>query len=134
MEGHIFISKLDAAKRQLEIAIRLFLNNEDPISIHTLSAASHTILRDLCRKQGKESTLKDVMIKRTKPEKKDEVVKMFNEAENFFKHANKDPDQLLKFHPEETEWFLWDVGKMYIELTKDYPPIVKVFLVWFHSK
>ena len=130
----MFVSKLDSAKRQLEIAIRLFLNNEDPISIHTLSAASHTVLRDLCKKQGKESILKDVMVKITRPEKTKEFRESLSKAENFFKHADKDPAKLIKFHPDETEWFLWDVCKMYVGLTNDNPPIIKVFNVWFHSK
>ena|SRR5436305_13488939 len=41
------ISKLDAARRQLETAILLYFNEADPVSIHTLAAASHEILRDL---------------------------------------------------------------------------------------
>lgn len=131
---HILISKLDAAKRQLDMAIRLFLNQEDPISIHTLSAASHTILRDLSKQQQKESTLKDTMVKMGKPERQKDLEKMFNKAENFFKHANRDADTLLKFYPEETEWFIWDVCGMYLNLTNDNTPLIKVFNVWFNSK
>jgi len=37
------ISKLDAAKRQLETAIRLYFNEADPVSVHTLAGAAHTI-------------------------------------------------------------------------------------------
>lgn len=34
----VYISKLDAALRQLQVAIRLFVIGGDPISIHTLAS------------------------------------------------------------------------------------------------
>jgi hypothetical protein len=37
------ISKLDAAKRQLEVAIRLYFYFGDPVAIHTLTAAAYNI-------------------------------------------------------------------------------------------
>jgi hypothetical protein len=43
----IHISKFDAAKRQLETAIRLWFHSGDPVSVHTLAAASHQLLHDL---------------------------------------------------------------------------------------
>ena len=43
----MIISKLDAAKRQLEMAIKLYFNDDDPISIHTLASASEEILMKL---------------------------------------------------------------------------------------
>jgi hypothetical protein len=39
------VSKLDAAKRQLETVIRLYFSNGDPVSIHTLTAAAYNVLR-----------------------------------------------------------------------------------------
>ena len=47
MKKKIKISKLDAAKRHLETAIRLYFNYGDPIAIHTLACAAHGILSDL---------------------------------------------------------------------------------------
>ena len=43
------ISKLDAAKRQLETAVELFFNHKDPVSIHTLTRAVHEILEKFAR-------------------------------------------------------------------------------------
>lgn len=58
------ISKLDAAKRQLETAIRLYFNEADPISIHTLAGAAHTILSDINKKYGGRPMLdSDYLIK-----------------------------------------------------------------------
>jgi hypothetical protein len=46
----IKISKLEAARRQVETAIRIYFANGDPVSIHTLAAASLQILVDLDKK------------------------------------------------------------------------------------
>jgi hypothetical protein len=41
---HEAVSKLDAATRQLHLAIRLFFFDDDPIGVHTLAGAAHGIL------------------------------------------------------------------------------------------
>ena len=46
------VSKFDAARRQLETAIRLYFFQGDPISIHTLASAAAQILHDLSRHRG----------------------------------------------------------------------------------
>ncbi len=48
------VTKLDAARRQLHTAIRLFFANEDMVSVHTLTRASHEILRTLLSAKGPE--------------------------------------------------------------------------------
>jgi hypothetical protein len=48
----IKVSKTDAAKRQLDTAIRLWLDEGDSVSIHTLAAAAHQIVHDLGKKRG----------------------------------------------------------------------------------
>lgn len=51
------VSKLDAAKRQLGTAIRLYFSDGDPVSIHTLTAAAYNILRDVTKQKGVELML-----------------------------------------------------------------------------
>ena len=46
------VSKPEAARRQLDSAIRMLFKNEDPIAIHTLCMAAFRILRDLAEKGG----------------------------------------------------------------------------------
>lgn len=50
------ISKLAAAQRQLDAAIRMFFQREDELAIHTLTAAAFQILRDLAKKRGAHFT------------------------------------------------------------------------------
>jgi len=48
----LHINKLDAAKRQLRAAIRLWFDDGDPVAIHTLAHASHEIIHSLFKKKG----------------------------------------------------------------------------------
>ena len=58
MQGRdLKVSKLDAAKRQLETAIRLYFSNGDPVSIHTLVAAAYAILHDVTGRKGADPML-----------------------------------------------------------------------------
>lgn len=134
MGKFIHISKLDAAKRQLEMAIRLFFSNSDVVSIHSLSVSAHGLLRDLSKKQKLGSLIKDEMYKMVKEEKKEKFRDMVKEAGNFFKHADKDADKLLKFYIDQTEFFLWDTCRMYQLITKESPPLIQLFNMWFYLK
>src|SRR3989338_5719430 len=110
------ISKLDAAKRQLDTAIILFFKQADPVSIHTLTAAAHQVLKDIGKLENIKSFLKDSGLIRKEYEK--EYLTIISEAENFFKHADKDPHKLLQFNPQQTESLLLDAVEMYMQITK----------------
>lgn len=130
----ISVSKLDAAKRQLEHAIKLFFHYGDPIVIHTLNAAAYQILRDLGKKQGITSMMYKEMMNAIKPEKRAEMKKLLTKAENFFKHADRDSDKILKFYYLTTEYTIWDACLIYTRLTKENVPIFLLFHGWFVLK
>lgn len=48
----LHVTKLAAAKRQLQAAIRLFFLQEDELAIHTVASASYSLLKDLKRDRG----------------------------------------------------------------------------------
>lgn len=48
----LHITKLAAAKRQLQAAIRLFFLEEDELAIHTVASAAYGLLKDLKRDRG----------------------------------------------------------------------------------
>lgn len=52
-QATIIINKLEAARRQLDAAIRMTFANEDELAIHTVAAAAYRILRDLLEKRGR---------------------------------------------------------------------------------
>jgi len=122
------IGKLDAAKRQLETAIRLWLFSGEPVSIHTLAAAAHQVLHDFGKRRGVPSILRDSQ--NIRPEYEKRVHELFYRYETFFKHANKDPDALLEFKPGATEVFILDAVLTYENLTREAVPIFTTFKAW----
>ncbi len=127
----MYVSKLDAARRQLESAIRLFFVYGDPIAIHTLTGAARTVLLDLARVEGREAGL-DVAFQQTvRPERLDEVRRIVTRAQNFFKHADRDADELLAFNPTTTEILLWGGCWLYGALTEHRLPLLFVYQAWF---
>lgn len=89
------ISKLEAAKRQLDCAIRLYFNDDDISSIVTLSRAAFRLLWDIyptIASDGFEKPLSKVI----------EALgwSKFNAISNFLKHADRDPEAQME--PDET--------------------------------
>lgn len=125
------ITKMDAAKRQLDSAVELFLKDFDPISIHTLVAASHGILSDIGRKQGIKSILKGHALSLIKEDKKAEYIKKTNEAQNFFKHAGSDAKATLGFNADQSTLLLFDACEMYLAINKSVSALMFLFRVWF---
>ena len=46
------LSKLEAARRQLETAIKLYFEYGDEVSIHALAAAAYSLIRDINEHRG----------------------------------------------------------------------------------
>ena len=126
------ISKLDAAKRQLETAIRLYFHQGDPVSIHTLVSAAYNIIRDVNAKRGgPKMVMKEQLFNYVKPEMHVEFHNLLHKAENFFKHANRDHDASLEFSPSESELLIFDACTKYWELSGEQPPLFQIFRGWF---
>jgi hypothetical protein len=123
------VSKTDAAKRQLETAVRLWFYSGEPVSIHTLTAAAHQVLHDLGKAQGIRSILRELPEK-VRPEFQKKLRELLSRYENFFKHAERDPNALLDFNPEATECYLLDAVCTYESITQEVTPILSAFKTW----
>jgi hypothetical protein len=123
------ISKIDAAHRQLRQAIILFFEDQDMVSVHTLATASQQVLIDLGAKAGVVSMVKNRDLIR--PDKQKFVGNLLNLPENFFKHADRDPDAVLEFYPASTPFYIIDAAVMYRMIAGQATPAVKSYEVWF---
>jgi hypothetical protein len=123
------ITKLNAAQRQLKTAIRLYFQDGDMVSIHTLAAAAQEVLRSLLRKRGGGSFMKDSAWIR--PERRKEYITALNKPANFFKHGDQDPDAVLDFHPEMPVFLLTDCIAMEQTLTGRLSRESVIFHTWF---
>ena len=77
------IDKFEAAQRQLDCAIRLWVADEDSLAIHTLAYAACCLLRDPFGSQNPEVL------------RKFEGSQRFGEVPNFLQHADRDQDFIL---------------------------------------
>jgi hypothetical protein len=110
------VSKLDVARRQLRTAIRLFFEEGDSVSIYTLTAASHELLRTLVKPVGGASILKDR--DSIKPNYQKRFEAHMNVPQNFFKHAAHDPGKVLMFQPQTTAFWIFDCIMMDAKLAR----------------
>ncbi len=124
------ISKFESARRQLETAIKLFFNDEDYVSIHTLAAAANQVLVDLA-KEGGILTIEDVYLRYIKKDKHKEFINKVREAQNFFKHADRDPGADLSFNSEMNDIYLMNVTAVYEQLSDNLPFWIHSYKVWF---
>lgn len=65
-----------------------------------------------------------------KPGFEKKYLKMISEAENFFKHADRDSEATLTFKPEATPFLILDATEVYEDLTSELVPVFKVFSSW----
>lgn len=117
------IGKLDAAKRQLDAAIRMFFKNEDMLAIHTVSRSAFRLLFDLT-KEGEAKRALEAHIKKVGPQR-------FNAETNFLKHADQDPagDIEENFHEFTEAGIGMSVG-LYKHHDSKLSPEMASFLVW----
>ena len=124
------VSKLDAARRQLETAVRLYFAEADPVSIHTLTAAAYQVLSDINRARGGSPMLKEQAPTWVQADLQDAARRRLNEAQNFFKHADKDHEGTLTFNPRPTELMIFDACEKYKEMTGEAVPVFGVYHAW----
>jgi hypothetical protein len=129
----IELSKAEAAKRQLVTAIQLYFGYGDEVSMHTLAAAARNVLADLCEHKGVSSPilLERLLEDLVRPEHHKKVRVRFREPENFFKHADSDPDEVLCFNAERTEFLLLEGVEAYSLLTGEQVPELHAYRGWW---
>ncbi|MDB6061973.1 MAG: hypothetical protein JWM78_2076 [Verrucomicrobiaceae bacterium] len=99
---HLSISKLDAAQRQLNVAIRMLFSEADPVATHTLVGAASLLFSDLIEIRNPERSW-DTKARESNSLKKSEYFQVMRRDQNFLKHAREDHEAVLEFNPEETE-------------------------------
>lgn len=128
------VSKLDAAKRHLIAAIKLFFEDGDPLVIHTIAAASQGVLRDIAKATKAEhlSILHDHP--NIQMEHRKDWIKVLNIPRNFLKHADNDPNGMLEFDPIDNETVLLDAVLLHGTLAQEYLSSANVYIGWFTTK
>jgi hypothetical protein len=110
----------------------LFFNDEDCISIHTVTSAVHGVIRDLAKKRGINKSIKDSPLIADESRKK--YQRAFNLPQNYFKHADKDPNLKMLFRYNLTPFYIFDAIVLYVALDKSITHEMKIFCMWFQLR
>ncbi len=132
----IQIDKLSAARRQLQTAIYLFYHEKDIIAIHTLAAAAYEILEDIAKQQGilGSSFQRFIESLNSNSELRKEFIIAWRKPQNFFKHADKDSEEIIKLNPKQAQLIIYDSLLLYRNLKNDLFQEGVVFNGWFLLK
>ncbi|MFA7003625.1 MAG: hypothetical protein WC429_06260 [Verrucomicrobiia bacterium] len=132
--NRILISKLDAARRQIETASKLFFSNSDFVSIHTLSYAAFTITKNLCDMTNNRASFTKWVHEHIDSSQHQQLFSAINAAGNFFKHADKDPDHIFEYIPDQFDILLILAVRQYEAITRELTLPMSVFKAWFLLK
>lgn len=130
MSDHIRVSKLEAAQRQLNCAIRMLFAGGDPIAAHTLAGAAALLFSDLVNAKCPEKSW-DKMAREAVGLPKAEYQKIMRHAQNFLKHAENDPDGMLNLDPKDTDALVFCALMNASELSSPLTYEAQVFQLWY---
>jgi len=98
MDGTIRLNKIDAARRQLKVAIRLLFDDEDPVAVHTLVGAASVIITDLVEKHHPNESW-DKFAQEANKITAREYYQVMRKPQNFLKHARDEHAATFYFDP-----------------------------------
>lgn len=123
------LTKLDVVQRQLRTAIRMFFEDGDSVSTYTLAAAVEGVLHGLLKKQGKLHPIRESDLIKSGMER--EFNKVLNRPQNFFKHADDDPEAALEFPSVALEHVLFLCVVLYEMYRGRHLVEGWLFFIWF---
>jgi hypothetical protein len=125
------VTKLDAARRQIDESIRMFFECRDTIATHMVASAAAQILSDL-GKGGFQGWTRNPSI--VKPGRWKEWRAAITKFERFFKHAETDAGDICDFHPESTPFSIIESVEMLRVMTGKFSWEGMIFSIWFSMK
>ncbi|MGF1610255.1 MAG: hypothetical protein ACFCUQ_12720 [Kiloniellales bacterium] len=133
------LDKEKAASRQLDTAIEMMFQGGDIVSVHTLASAASAIFADLLHARGHKAWRDEIIA--CFPDEEREVARVLREAQNFFKHADRDSDAMLTFHESTNDETIIVATLEYGELLrlnkgsrKKLTTPMSVFQMWYFAK
>jgi hypothetical protein len=128
-DERITLTKLDAACRQLDTALELWFAEREPVSIHQLAYAAYEVIHFVAKsKDPNIELLFDSLI--IKDEYRREWRNLIAKEANFFKHADRDPDGVIDFAPDQAKFFIMFAIHALISMKHQLTTVEKAFQVW----
>ena len=127
------ITKLEAAHSQLATAIRLYFDDEDLASVHTLACAAREIYEKHCKAKGIDRMFEKIESSNPDRDSK-QLWTILNGPRNFLKHPEPtmDLDAKLELDDEMNATMLFVAGHDCATLCEaGQPPEVQAYNLWF---
>lgn len=127
----MLVTKIDAARRQLITAIRLFFDGGDPVSVYSLASNAWEVIDVLCTSAGVESFSKQA--RENLPAGHTLKYYINEPCRNFFKHATQDPNpnSAVELLDANVAAIVFLAVEDYIRLRQGGPVEAQVFQAWF---
>jgi hypothetical protein len=106
------VNKEEAALRQIESAIMLWFQSEEPVSVHTLAVAGNDCYRAMARHKGGATAL----VKNWFDQQSNAARKAILHAQEFFKHGFKALTGRTSFSPLYGELLILEAASIHEEL------------------
>lgn len=129
----ITVTRIQAARQQLDSAIGLYFVSDDLVSRHTLLFAAIGILNPMILARGGADLL---MADKVTPEFRDRWLATLKESSNFFKHGKKDgdPNDTVTFRPLLDELTLSATIEGYGKIAGRLTENMVLFVMWIRRK
>jgi hypothetical protein len=135
------MDKLEVSRRQLGTALNLYLNNQDPVSVHVLANSGWTIAEGLAKQNPDHiQVISNKLIDGTEL-REDEIISIKNKFYNAFKHyktqrgkeRGNDQEIFNKFKEEENDIYLFLGWYDYMQAGGRLPLEAQLLQVWFFA-
>lgn len=123
-------SKFEAASRQLDEAIGLLLADHDPLAVRTLAAAAFGLFADLAEHLRPDESWRSRLVQDSGLDKK-QALAVINNAQNFLKHADRDPRAQLSFEESENDELIFLATLECGELGGPLTTAMQAFQIWY---
>jgi hypothetical protein len=123
------ITKLEAAIRQIDAAVTLVFDSGDQVVIHTLAAAAANIFSDVLESRNVSQSWRE-KVRSEHALSNAQYRDVVHKAWNFFKHADRNPEDVLEFDERESEYLIFFATLECGELNK-LSVQMQTFQLWF---
>lgn len=130
---NVIVDKYQAANKQLNTAITLYLAGDDIVSVQTLVGASHNIVHDLVENKYPNKSWENTVANDSNMQLR-RLLAIAREAQNFLKHAKSDPSDIITINSDDTEHLLFLVIQNLCILLGDNEKLsneASTFQLWF---
>jgi hypothetical protein len=126
----IRLTKLEAARRQLNTALELWFDDKDPVSIHVLAFSAYDVVHAVSKKRNprRPDLLFDSDL--IKDEFRSEWAILLKTPSGFFKHARNDPEGSIDFPPALSELLMVFAIRGLGACLVPADPIEVAFMIW----